>query len=108
MAAKDSPLDDHFVDADGTAKTPLERVEALYDQLVAWYGDGDHREMRAAAKLLMVALNKLKEHGGPGWEWVVHDYLHIINEDPERYARMMAANRGERKCGGGDLPPILQ
>jgi hypothetical protein len=48
----------------------------------------------------MVALMKLKEHGGPGWQWVVHDYLRIINDDPERYARMLEANRGERKKSG--------
>jgi hypothetical protein len=31
---------------------------------------------------------------------VVHDYLRIINDDPERYARMLEANRGEGKESG--------
>jgi hypothetical protein len=80
--------------------TPLEKVEGLYDELVRWYGEGEHRETRAASKLLMVALMKLKEHGGPGWQWMVHDYLRMINDDPERYARILEANRGEGKTSG--------
>jgi hypothetical protein len=94
--------------ADPSLMTPLEKVEALYEELVRWYGEGEHRETRAASKLLMVALVKLKEHNGPGWQWLVHDYLHIINDDPERYARIIEANRGERKGEGGDVPPIIQ
>ena len=34
------------------AKTPLERVEQLYADLVVHYGEGDKRELRAAAKIL--------------------------------------------------------
>ncbi len=45
--------------------TPLEKVEAFYVELLEYYGDGDEREIRAAAKLLLVALAKFKEHGGP-------------------------------------------
>ena len=48
--------------------TPLEEVEALYQELVDWYDDGADREIRAASKLLMVALLKLKEHGEFGWQ----------------------------------------
>ena len=39
--------------------TPLEKVEALYDELVAHYGAGEDKEIRAAAKLLLVALAKV-------------------------------------------------
>ena len=80
--------------------TPLERVERLYLELVDSYGEGSDREIRAASKLLMVALIKLKEHGGFGWQGMVEDYLLILKNDPQRYARMLDANRGEGK--GGD------
>ena len=77
--------------------TPLEKVEALYDELVDWYGEGTDREIRAASKLLMVALPKLKQHGGPAWQGLVEDYLLMLKNDPERYRRMLEANRGERQ-----------
>lgn len=77
--------------------TPLEKVEDLYGDLVAWYGEGTDREIRAASKLLMIALLKLKEHGGFGWQGLVEDHLLMIRHDPERYQRMLDANRGERK-----------
>ncbi|WP_295389334.1 hypothetical protein [uncultured Thiodictyon sp.] len=77
--------------------TPIEKVEALYDDLVAWYGDGQDRETRAAAKLLLVALLKLKEHGGFGWQGLVEDYVLMLKNDPERYQSVLDANRGERR-----------
>jgi hypothetical protein len=77
--------------------TPLERVEALYHQLVADYGEGKDREVRAASKLLMVALLQLQEHGGPGWQGMVEDYVLMLKNDPERYRSMLDANRGVNK-----------
>ncbi len=77
--------------------TPLEKVEGLYDELVDWYGEGANREIRAASKLLMVALLKLKEHGGFGWQELVEEYLLMLRNNPERYQSMLDANRGERK-----------
>jgi hypothetical protein len=77
--------------------TPLEKVEALYEELVDWYGEANDREIRAASKLLMVALVELKAHGGFGWEGLVDDHLFMLKNDPERYRRMLDANRGERK-----------
>lgn len=77
--------------------TPLERVEKLYEELVDWYGEGNEREIRAASKLLMVALPKLKQHGGFGWQALIEDYLLMLNNDPERFERMLEANRGEGK-----------
>lgn len=79
--------------------TPLEKVEALYQELVDWYGEGSERERRAASKLLMVALLKLKESGGFGWQGLVEEYLLMLQNDPERYQKMLDANRGERKEG---------
>jgi hypothetical protein len=77
--------------------TPLDKVEALYAELVDWYGEGEDREVRAASKLLMVALLELKQHGGVGWQGVVEDFLLMLKNDPERYQRMLDANRGEQK-----------
>jgi hypothetical protein len=79
--------------------TPIERVEALYDDLVSWYGEGQDRETRAAAKLLIIALLKLKEHGGFGWQGLVEDYVLMLKNDPERFQRVLDANRGENKAG---------
>jgi hypothetical protein len=81
-------------------KTPLEKVEDLYEELVNCYGEGNDREIRAASKLLMIALLKLKEHGGFGWQGLVEDHLLMLKNDPGRYLRMLDANRGERKNGG--------
>jgi hypothetical protein len=79
--------------------TPIEKVETLYDDLVTWYGEGQDRETRAAAKLLMIALLKLKEHGGFGWQGLVEDYVLMLKNDPERFQRVLDANRGESKTG---------
>jgi hypothetical protein len=77
--------------------TPIEKVEVLYEELVAWYGEGTDRETRAAAKLLMIALLKLKEHGGSGWQSLVDAYILMLNTDPERFRRVLDAGRGEQK-----------
>jgi hypothetical protein len=81
--------------------TPLEKVETLYEELVDWYGEGTNREVRAASKLLMLALLKIQEHGGFGWQGLVEDYLLMLKNDPERYRRMLEANRGEKREGMG-------
>ena len=60
--------------------TPLERVEALYDSLLAHYGEGEDREIRASVKLLLVALDRLKRHAGPHWRQLVNEYLEIAKE----------------------------
>jgi hypothetical protein len=82
--------------------TPLEKVEALYQELVDWYGDGAaNREVRAASKLLMVALFELKKHDRFGWQGLVEGYILMLKNDPGRYRRVLDANRGERKDGVG-------
>lgn len=78
--------------------TPIARAEALYDDLVTWYAEGQNRETRAAAKLLMVALLKLKEHGGFGWQGLVEDYVLMLTNDPARFQRVLDANREEHKA----------
>jgi hypothetical protein len=72
---------------------PVERVEALYTELVQHYGDGDQRELRAAAKILLVALAKFQEHGGPHWARLLDEYIEILKRDPERFQRMLESNR---------------
>ena len=79
--------------------TPIEKVEALYRDLAAWYGEGQDCEIRAAAKLLLIALLKLKEHGGFGWQGLVEDYVLMLKNDPERFQRVLEANRGDSKAG---------
>lgn len=77
--------------------TPLERAEILYQELVAEYGEGADPELRAAAKLLMVALINLKTYGGPGWQGLVNEYLFMLRDDPARFQRILDANRGQDK-----------
>lgn len=74
--------------------SPTDRVEALYKSLVEHYGAGDDRELRAAAKLLMVALWQFRSHGGRNWEVLVDEYVHLIKRDPERFKRMLESNAG--------------
>jgi hypothetical protein len=77
-----------------TTPTPMERAEALFDELVAHYGEGDQRELRAAAKLLLVALSKFRDHGGAHWQELLDEYVDALKHDPEKFARMLESNRG--------------
>ena len=72
---------------------PLQRVDRLYDDLVAHYDNAIDAEIRAASKLLIVALEKLQRHGGPGWENLVDEYLALIKEDPEKFKRIIDCQR---------------
>ena len=75
--------------------TPLEKVEALYDELVTHYGEGEDRDIRAAAKLLLVALAKFKEHGGRRGIALVDEYLDLLKHEPEKFERILLSNRRE-------------
>jgi hypothetical protein len=75
--------------------TPLEKVEALYDELVTHYGEGEDREIRAAAKLLIVALAKFKEHGGTRGIALADEYLDLLKYDPEKLERILHSSRSE-------------
>ncbi len=74
--------------------TPMERVERLYEDLVAHYGEGERAEIRAAAKVLLVALAKFREHGGDGWMALLDEYVQALKLEPERFERMLESNRG--------------
>jgi hypothetical protein len=75
------------------SQPPVERVEALYAELVQHYGEGEQRELRAAAKILLVALAKFREHGGPHWATLLDEYVETLKQDPQRFERMLESNR---------------
>lgn len=77
--------------------TPLEKAESLYSEIVEWYGEADKKEQRAAAKLLMVALDKLAIYEGDNWHQLVAEYVDILKHDPERFEKILLSNRGELK-----------
>jgi hypothetical protein len=74
-------------------QTPLEKIEYLFDELVTHYEDGADRELRVAAKMLLVALDHLRRHGGPGWSSLAREYLHILENDPEKFDAILRENR---------------
>lgn len=73
--------------------TPLERVEVLYRELVAHYHEAQDAEVRAAIKLLLVAIAELKRHGGSDWAALAYEYLAIAERDSERFDRILRGNR---------------
>jgi hypothetical protein len=75
--------------------TPLDKVEILYKDLVYSYAEGNDKEIRAASKLLMVALAELKRHAGPQWQEIVEEYAQILAENPPKYEKMLASNRSQ-------------
>jgi len=85
----------HYKSLKASLMTPLEKAEALYDELVAHYGEGEDREIRAAAKLLLVALAKFKQHGGPRGIALADEYLDLLKHDPDKFERIMHGNRSE-------------
>lgn len=70
---------------------PLQRVEALYSELVTHYGEGDDRELRAAAKLLLVALDKFQKHGGHDWARLVDEYIRLARDNPDKFIRVLSS-----------------
>ncbi len=77
--------------------TPLEKIEELYGELLDWYGDADSKELRIAAKFLLVALEKFSIHGGTNWNELVMEYINILRKDPEKFQKIIESNRGELK-----------
>lgn len=80
-------------DTNGGEANPLQSVDRFYAELVSHYGNAEDREIRAAAKLLLVALEKFRSHGGPGWRRLVDEYLALLDEDPEKYDRIIKCQR---------------
>lgn len=77
--------------------TPLEKIESVFTELVGWYGEAENKELRVAAKLLMVSLDKFAAHGGAEWQQLVSEYIDILQEDPEKFQKIMESNRGGLK-----------
>jgi hypothetical protein len=77
-------------------QTPMEQIEALFAELVTHYGDGDDRELRVAAKMLMVALDRFRQYGGGEWPSLVREYTSIAVNDLEQFERILRANRNEK------------
>ncbi|GLQ00201.1 hypothetical protein GCM10007891_20540 [Methylophaga thalassica] len=77
--------------------TPLEKIEALYEELLDWYGEADSKQLRVAAKFLLLALEKFSIHGGNNWHELVTEYIDILHKDPEKFQKIIEANRGELK-----------
>ena len=69
--------------------SPLEEVETTWLRLVAHYAGGEHREVRAAAKLLIVALAKFREHGGADWPAQVDEYVALARDNPDKLERIL-------------------
>jgi hypothetical protein len=84
--------------------TPLEKTEALFFELTRGYGQGYDREMRAATKLLLVALDMIKEYGGPHWQGAVYEYIQLLANDAERFRKILEAQRGATRGRGGRPP----
>jgi hypothetical protein len=47
------------------------------------------------AKLLLVALDKFRRHGGQEWMSLVTEYITMIKENPEKFDLMMKCQRGQ-------------
>ena len=73
--------------------SPLERVELCHAELVVHYADGDDAELRAAAKLLLIAIDKFRRHGGQQWDKSVEEYLVMARDHPEKLDTILASNR---------------
>jgi hypothetical protein len=81
-------------DSEPRQVTPLKKVEAFYGELVDHYGSGDDREIRAASKLLLVALDVFRRHGGSHWMSLVDEYVMLIKRHPQKFDRIMKIQRG--------------
>ncbi len=79
--------------------SPTERANALYLDLCSHYEGGDDKEVRAASKMLMVALARLREHGGANWDVTLDAYVKVAKNRPEKLDRILQKCNRERKSG---------
>ncbi|MDY6919507.1 MAG: hypothetical protein SV765_04760 [Pseudomonadota bacterium] len=77
--------------------TPLEQIESFCLELQGHYQAADDKELRVAAKLMLVALDQLKRWGGPQWESLVRDYVDLAVKYPEKFERVLQSNRSSPK-----------
>ena len=76
--------------------SPTERVDALYLDLCRHYEGCENKEVRAAAKLLLVALARLREHGGENWDVMLDAYVDIAKRRPDKLARILHGSSGRK------------
>lgn len=77
-------------------QSPTERVDALYLDLCRHYEGDKNKEVRAAAKLLLVALVRLREHGGENWDLTLDAYVDIAKRRPDKLARILHGTSGRK------------
>lgn len=77
--------------------SPTERVDALYLDLCRHYEGGADKELRAAAKLLLVALARLREHGGDNWDVTLDAYVKIAKNRPDKLAAILQQGNSGRR-----------
>lgn len=77
--------------------SPTEQVDALYRDLCRHYEGRKDKESRAAAKLLLVALARLREHGGEHWDVTLDAYVKIAKHRPDRLAAILQQGNPERR-----------
>ena len=77
----------------GSENSPISQVDQLFQQLVLHYEEGEDRELRAAAKLLLVALDKFRRHGGKDWEQLLDQYVEMAKQRPEKLERILKSQR---------------
>lgn len=75
--------------------TPLDKADVLYQELVHHYEGAKDAEVRAAGKLLLVALSNLQQNSPDNWAQIVREYTDILSTDPPRFRRILQANRSE-------------
>lgn len=73
--------------------TPQEKIEALYEELLEHYESGEDREIRAAAKLLLVALDKFRLYGGANWKFLLDEYITLVKEEPDKFEKILKGQR---------------
>jgi len=74
----------------------MEQIESLCEELVTHYGGGEDPELRVAAKMLMVAIDRFRRYGGYEWSSLVREYTSIAVNDPEKFELILRANRNEK------------
>ena len=77
--------------------SPTERADALYLDLCRHYEGGSDKEVRAAAKLLLVALARLREHGGVNWDVTLDAYVKIAKNRPDKLAAILQQGNSSRR-----------
>lgn len=73
--------------------SPMEKIESQFEELVSLYGEGEKKELRVAAKMLLVALDRFRRHGGPHWDVLAQEYLDIAKREPDKFDRILQGNR---------------